>query len=109
VELSIYLSIRELLRDEVHHVEFRLVLRDTIPVGAQCGYRWRGMELSIYLSIYLSMNCSGTMCPTQSFVWLAETRYCHHQYCMVYGMKGGGGSVGVAYIAQWSCDSITIG
>jgi len=25
---------------------------------------------------------------------LAFTRYCHHQYCMVYGIKRGGGSAG---------------
>ena len=38
---------------------------------------------------------------------LAFTRYCHHQYGMVYGIQrevGGG-----AYIAQWVCNSIAIG
>ena len=38
---------------------------------------------------------------------LAYTRYCHHQYCIVYGIKRGGG--GGAYIAQWSCNSIAKG
>jgi len=35
---------------------------------------------------------------------LAFTRYCHCQYCMVYGIKGGGRWG--AYIAHWSCNSI---
>ena len=29
--------------------------------------------------------------------------FCHHQYCMVYGIGEG------VYIAQWSCNSIAIG
>jgi len=28
------------------------------------------------------------------------TQYCHHQYCMVYGIHRGGGVGGEAYIAQ---------
>jgi len=38
---------------------------------------------------------------------LAFTRYCHHQYCMVYCIKGVVG--GWPYIAQWACNSIAIG
>jgi len=31
---------------------------------------------------------------------LAFTRYCHHQYCMVYGIQGGGGRWGAVYCAM---------
>ena len=37
---------------------------------------------------------------------LAFTRYCHYQYCMVYGMQGDGR--GGAYIALKSRNSITV-
>jgi len=40
-------------------------------------------------------------------VSLAFTRYFHHQYCVVHGIKGGGVGGG-AYVAQWSCNSIAI-
>jgi len=40
----------------------------------------------------------------QTGVGVGLSRYCHHQYCMVCGLKGGG-----VYIAQWWCNSIAIG
>jgi len=39
---------------------------------------------------------------------LAFTRYYHHQWCMVYGIKGRLGRGG-AYIAQWSCNNVVTG
>ena len=40
---------------------------------------------------------------------LAFTRYCHCQYCMVYGIYKGGrvGVVWCALVVQWYCNSVS--
>jgi len=50
----------------------------------------------------------GGLAPRRTSPSLTFTRYCHHQYCMVHGIKGGEVDGG-AYIAHWSCNSIAIG
>jgi len=47
--------------------------------------------------------------PTHISQCLAFKRYCHCQYCMVYGIHEGG-RVGVVYCAlvvQWYCNSVS--
>ena len=47
--------------------------------------------------------------PTAVTIALAFTRYCHHQYCFLYGIQKRGRVGGGARIAQWSCNSVVIG